>query len=88
MALCDYTAYSASKYAVRGIAEVLDMELRPHNIRVSISYPPETNTPMLQVSYLPETNTPMLQVDTRHSHASLPLMARAGISIYIKFTVM
>lgn len=49
MALYGYTAYSASKYAVRGLAEVLDMELKTHNIRVSVSFPPDTDTPMLQV---------------------------------------
>ena len=49
MALYGYTAYSASKYAVRGLAEVLDMELKVHNIRVSVSFPPDTDTPMLQV---------------------------------------
>ena len=47
-ALYGYTAYSASKYAVRGLAEVLDMELKVHNIRVSVSFPPDTDTPMLQ----------------------------------------
>ena len=49
MALYGYTAYSASKYAVRGLAEVLDMEVKVHNIRVSVSFPPDTDTPMLQV---------------------------------------
>ena len=42
MALYGYTAYSASKYAVRGLAEVLDMEVKVHNIRVSVSFPPDT----------------------------------------------
>ena len=49
MAVYGYTAYSAAKYGVRGLAEVLDMEVRCHNIAVSISYPPEVDTPMLQV---------------------------------------
>ena len=49
MALHGYTAYSASKYAVRGLAEVLDMELNVHNIQVCVSFPPDTDTPMLQV---------------------------------------
>jgi 3-dehydrosphinganine reductase len=42
-----YTAYSASKFALRGLAEALRMELRPHNIAVSIVYPPDTDTPQL-----------------------------------------
>ena len=49
MALHGYTAYSAAKYGVRGLAEVLDMELKVHNIRVSVSFPPDTDTPMLRV---------------------------------------
>jgi 3-dehydrosphinganine reductase len=42
-----YTAYSASKFALRGLAESLRMELRPFNIAVSIVYPPDTDTPQL-----------------------------------------
>ncbi len=42
-----YTAYSASKHALRGLTEVLRLELKPHNIRVSIVYPPDTDTPQL-----------------------------------------
>jgi 3-dehydrosphinganine reductase len=42
-----YTAYSASKYAVRGFAESLRHELLPHGIRVSLLYPPTTQTPGL-----------------------------------------
>ena len=49
MALYGYSAYSASKFAVRGLAEVLDMELKVHNVRVSVSFPPDTDTPMHQV---------------------------------------
>lgn len=40
-----YSAYGASKIALKSIAEVLQMELRPYNIIVSVSYPPDTNTP-------------------------------------------
>ena len=40
-----FTAYSASKYAVRGLAEVLYHELRPHGIGVSLAFPPDTDTP-------------------------------------------
>lgn len=37
-----YTAYSSTKFALRGLAEVLQMELKPFNINVSISFPPDT----------------------------------------------
>jgi 3-dehydrosphinganine reductase len=42
-----YTAYGASKYAVRGFSDVLRAEMKPHGIGVSIVYPPDTNTAQL-----------------------------------------
>ena len=42
-----YTAYSGSKYAIRGLCDVLRSELKPHNIHVSIVFPPDTDTPQL-----------------------------------------
>ena len=38
-------AYCGSKYAVRGFAEALAMEVRPHGIRVTVCCPPDTDTP-------------------------------------------
>jgi len=43
-----YSAYGASKYAVRGFTDVLRSELKPHRIDVSIVFPPDTDTPQLQ----------------------------------------
>ncbi|KRT78841.1 dehydrogenase [Oryctes borbonicus] len=40
-----FASYSASKYALRGLAEALDMEVRVHNINVTIAFPPDTDTP-------------------------------------------
>lgn len=42
-----YTAYGASKFAVRGFSEVLRIELKPHNIGVSVVIPNDTDTPQL-----------------------------------------
>jgi 3-dehydrosphinganine reductase len=42
-----YTAYGASKYAVRGFTDVLRLELKPKGIDVSIVFPPDTDTPQL-----------------------------------------
>lgn len=42
-----YTAYSASKFAVRGFSEALRMELKPQGIQVMLVYPPDTDTPQL-----------------------------------------
>ena len=43
-----YSAYSASKYAVRGFSDVLRSELKPRDIHVSIVFPPDTDTPQLE----------------------------------------
>lgn len=43
-----YTAYGASKFALRGLAESLHMELSgPHGVAVSVANPPDVDTPML-----------------------------------------
>ena len=48
LGLYGYTAYAASKFALRGLAETLQMGVRPYNIAISISFPPDTDTPQLQ----------------------------------------
>ncbi|KAF1383829.1 hypothetical protein PFLUV_G00135880, partial [Perca fluviatilis] len=45
--LFGYTAYSPSKFALRGLAESLQMEIKPYNIYVTVAYPPDTETPGL-----------------------------------------
>lgn len=53
-----YTAYSASKFAVRGFSEALRMELKPQGVHVVLVYPPDTDTPQLAYDNLhkpPET---------------------------------
>jgi 3-dehydrosphinganine reductase len=42
--LYGYTVYSATKFALRGLAEALQMEVAPFNISVCVSYPPDTDT--------------------------------------------
>jgi 3-dehydrosphinganine reductase len=42
-----YSAYGASKYAVTGFSEVLRAEMKPFGIRVSVAFPPDTDTPQL-----------------------------------------
>ena len=42
-----YTAYSGSKFALRGFSEALRAELKPYSITVSIVYPSDTDTPQL-----------------------------------------
>lgn len=40
-----YTAYGATKFAVRGLLDALRAEMRPHGVRVLCAYPPDTDTP-------------------------------------------
>ncbi len=42
-----YSAYGPTKYAVRGLAETVGVELRPHGVHVAVAYPPDVDTPML-----------------------------------------
>jgi len=42
-----YTAYGASKYAVRGFSDALRAEMKPLGINISIIFPPDTDTPQL-----------------------------------------
>ncbi len=46
--LFGYTAYSPTKFALRGLAEALQAELKSDHIHVSIAYPPDTQTPQLE----------------------------------------
>jgi 3-dehydrosphinganine reductase len=43
-----YSAYSGSKFAMRGFTESLRMELKSHGIQVSLVMPPDTDTPQLE----------------------------------------
>lgn len=44
-----FTAYSASKFALRGLVEALHMEVARDNISVQIACPPDTDTPGFQL---------------------------------------
>ncbi|KAK8498863.1 hypothetical protein V6N12_000266 [Hibiscus sabdariffa] len=43
-----YSAYSASKFGLRGLAEALQQELISDDIHISVIYPPDTETPGLE----------------------------------------
>jgi 3-dehydrosphinganine reductase len=55
-----YSAYSSSKFALRGFAEVLQMELKPYNILVTLSFPPDTDTPGLATENLSKVSVKIL----------------------------
>lgn len=40
-----YTSYCSTKFALKGLAESLQMELERENIHVSLVFPPDTDTP-------------------------------------------
>ena len=42
-----YSAYGASKFAVRGFSDVLRAEVKPYGIKVSVVFPADTDTPQL-----------------------------------------
>ncbi len=46
--LYGYSAYSPSKFAVRGLSDSLRYELKPHGIQVSVAFPSDTQTPQLE----------------------------------------
>ena len=48
MGIFGYGSYGPSKFAVRGLAETLRAELTRDNVAVSVVYPPDTETPMLE----------------------------------------
>ncbi len=43
-----YSAYGASKYAIRGLSDVIRAEYRLRGIKVSVVFPPDTQTPQLE----------------------------------------
>jgi len=47
MAIMGYTTYCPSKFALFGLSEVLRHELLPYNIKVSVLFPVDTDTPGL-----------------------------------------
>lgn len=48
LGLYGYSAYCPSKFALRGLAESVRGELKPLGIKISIVYPPDTDTPQLE----------------------------------------
>ena len=39
-----YAGYTPTKFAIAGLSEVLRHEYKPYNIKVSVVYPPDTDT--------------------------------------------
>jgi 3-dehydrosphinganine reductase len=47
MGVFGYSAYGATKYAVTGFSEALRAEMKPRGVKVSVAFPPDTDTPQL-----------------------------------------
>jgi 3-dehydrosphinganine reductase len=47
LAIYGYSAYGASKFAVRGLSDTLRWELKPRGVHLHIAFPPDTDTPQL-----------------------------------------
>ncbi len=84
-----YSAYGASKAALVGFTEVLRAEMKRYNLRVSIVFPPDTETPQLEYENRfkpPETkaissNASHLTAD-QVAHAILKQAAQGRYAIY------
>jgi 3-dehydrosphinganine reductase len=46
MGVFGYAAYGSAKFAVVGLSECLRQDLLPYKIKISVVYPPDTDTPM------------------------------------------
>jgi len=63
-----YSAYSASKHALKGLSDVLRLELKPYGIHVSVVYPPDTDTPQLA------WETPLKPVETQEVYGGVVVL--------------
>lgn len=69
-----YSAYAPTKFALQGFAECLRCELRPSGVRVSVCYPPDTDTPQheFEQKHLPE--------ETRRISGNAKLMSADAVA--------
>ncbi len=89
-----YAAYASSKFAVRGLSEVMRPELKEYGIRVSCVYPPGMNTPGLKVEdtfkpaltkRMEESNDPIVEPDVV-ARGLLKAAARGSFNIWPNFS--
>lgn len=76
-----YSVYSASKFALRGLAECLQQELVDRNIRVSLVYPPDTMTPgyLEDMKTIPEITKILSGSSTALDAVSVARASLAGV---------
>mmetsp|Transcript_11380 Transcript_11380/g.32779 ORF Transcript_11380/g.32779 Transcript_11380/m.32779 type:complete len:380 (-) Transcript_11380:346-1485(-) len=78
-----YTAYSASKFALRGMAEALHMELSPRNVSVQMIFPPDTDTPGFESENLNKPEVTRVISETSGLFSS-ETMARATVDAVVR----
>ncbi len=83
-----HAAYSASKFGLRGISEVLRFDLRQHGIGVSLVCPGAVNTPLVGTVEIigVDRDSPKVQATVKHfqRHAIKPEQAAKAILRGIK----
>ena len=72
-----YSGYGASKYAVRGLSDVLRAEMKPLGIQVSVVFPPDTETPQL------EFEEPLKPVETKEIGGSSKALSAEAVAKFI-----
>ncbi|XP_075975324.1 3-ketodihydrosphingosine reductase [Anticarsia gemmatalis] len=65
-----YSAYSAGKWAVRGLAESVNMELVGTGVRLMVAFPPDTDTPGLKNEELTKPEETKLISGTAGLHSA------------------
>jgi 3-dehydrosphinganine reductase len=70
-----YSAYCASKFAIRGFSDALRAELKPQGIGVSVVFPQDTDTPQLEREN--QLKSPLLKALNETRVISPELVARA-----------
>lgn len=70
-----YSAYSATKFGVVGLSEVLRNELKPRGIDVKVLCPPDTDTPMLKAE------NEIKPFETKEASKSIPVMSADAVAL-------
>lgn len=75
--------YTASKHALRGIADVLRIDEEPHRVRVVTVAPGQTDTPMLRASTPPEQYAPERYIRAESVAAAVRFVVDAPADVHI-----